>query len=163
MKILIRAGLLTLALCAVLAVAACGPPNEPEVVALSYIRASNGGDADGAVQLLDIERIAERVEQEIVVVDSSGREDFLEDSIETLLWGLFQETRTVEYAYDATPAEVDGDTAEVAVTRIDADGNSEIIDVHLRDTDDGWRVSGESLDDLVRVVIQRLQERYQGG
>lgn len=163
MKILIRAGLSTLAFGALLVVAACGPPNDPELVALAYVRASNGGDADAAVQLLDIEQIAARVEQQIVVVDSSGREDFLEDSIETLLWGLFRETPPVDYAYDATPAEVEGDTAQVSVTRTDVDGKSDIVVVDLRDTDDGWRVSGESLDDLVRVVVQRLQERYQGG
>jgi len=163
MKILIRAGLSTLVLCALLAVAACGPPNDPELVALAYVRASNSGDADGAVQLLDIEQIATRVEQEIVVVDSSGREDFLEDSIETLLWGLFRETPPVDYVYDATPAEVDGDTAQVSVTRTDIDGKSDVVVVHLRDTEDGWRVSGESLDDLVHIVVQRLQERYQGG
>lgn len=151
-----------LALCALLAVAACGPPNDPELIALSYVRASNSGDADAAVELLDIERITARVEEEIVVVDSSGREDFLEDSIETLLWGLFRETPPADYTYDAIPAEVDGDTAQVSVTRTDTDGKSEVVVVHLRDTDDGWRVSGASLDDLVRIAIQRLQERYQG-
>jgi len=30
----------------------------------------------------------------------------------------------------------------------------------LRNTDDGWRVSGASLDRLVIFVIQRLTEKY---
>jgi hypothetical protein len=160
MKLIARAGLPLFTLLLALTGAACGPPSDPEVVALSYVRATSGGDPDTAVQLLDIERIADRVEQEIVVVDSSGKETFLEDSIETLLWGLFRETRPADYIYDATPAELDGDTARVPVTRTAADETSEVIVVHLRETDRGWRVSGESLDPLVSFVVQRLQERY---
>jgi len=139
---------------------ACGPPDDPEIVALSYIRAISGGDPDTAVQLLDIERVTERVEQQIVVVDSKGRESFLEDSIDSMLWGLFRETRPADFIYDATPAVIEGDTARVEVSRTDAEGTSEIITVHLRLTDDGWRVSGSSLDPLVTFLVQRLQERY---
>lgn len=152
-----------LCLCAVLGLAAgvaCGPPNDPEIVALSYVRASSSGDPDTAVQLLDIERIVARVEREIMVVDSSGEKTFLEDSVETLLWGLFREVRPGDYVFDATPAEIDGDTARVPVTRTAADETTETIVVHLRDTEQGWRVSGESLDPLVRFVVQRLQEKY---
>jgi len=112
------------------------------------------------VQLLDIEQIVSRVEEEIVVVDSSGRESFLEDSIESLLWGLFRETRPTDYIYNATPAELDGDMAQVPVTRISADETSTTVVVALRNTDDGWRVSGDSVDALVRYLVQRLQERY---
>jgi hypothetical protein len=32
--------------------------------------------------------------------------------------------------------------------------------VELRNTDDGWRVSGDSVGALVRYLVQRLQERY---
>lgn len=155
-----RAGLYLLAACAMLLAGACGPPSDPEIVALTYVRATSGGDPDTAVQLLDIERMAARVEQEVVVLDSSGKETFLEDSIETLVWGLFREARPADYLYDATPAEIDGDRARVPVTRTAADQSSETIVVHLRNTDEGWRVSGESLDALVRVVVQRLQEKY---
>ena len=139
---------------------ACGPPEAPEIVALSYVRATSGGDPDTAVQLLDIGRITERVEEQIVVLDSKGNESFLEDSIESLLWGLFRETRPVDFAYDATPADIDDDSARVEVTRTRADGTPEIVVVHLRRTDEGWRVSGTSLDALVTYVVQRLQERY---
>lgn len=160
MKICRRTGLSLFAALVLLAAGACGPPNDPEIIALSYERALGSGDPDTAVQLLDIDRIAERVEEELVVVDSSGKDTFLEDSIETLLWGVFREARPADYAYDATPAELDGDTARVSVTRTAADDTSETVVVHLRNTDSGWRVSGESLDPLVRIVIQRLQEKY---
>jgi len=160
MKIHPRGTVSLLAVALLLSGAACGPPDDPELVALAYVRASSGGDPDTAVQLLDIEQIAARVEEEIVVVESSGRESFLEDSIETVLWGLFRETRPVDYMYDATPAELDGDAGRVSVTRIAADETSDIVIVHLRRTDRGWRVSGRSLDPLVRFVIQRLQEKY---
>lgn len=160
MTISARTGMLALALCIAVAGVGCGPPDDPEIVALSYVRATNSGDPDTAVQLVDIDRVTERVEQEVVVVDSSGRENFLEDSIETLLWGLFRQMRPGDYAYDATPAEIDGDTAEVPVTRTAADETSETIVVHLRKTKAGWRVSGESLDPLVSYVLQRLQEKH---
>jgi hypothetical protein len=155
-----RAGLSLLAALALLLAGACGPPSDPEIVALTYVRATSGGDPDTAVQLLDLERMTARVEEEVVVVDSNGKETFLEDSIETLAWGLFRETRPVDYVYDATPAEIEGNRARVPVTRTAADGTSETIVVHLRNTDEGWRVSGESLDQLIRVVVQRLQEKY---
>jgi len=160
MTTLTRTGLLSLGLIALLAGAACGPPTDPEIVALTYVRATSSGDPDTAVQLLDIERLTERVEQQVVVVDSSGKENFLEDSIESMLWGLFRETRPGEYAFNATPAEIDGDTAVVPVTRTSPDETSEVIEVHLRNTEDGWRVSGGTLDPLVRVVVTRLQEKY---
>ncbi len=160
MKTRIRALPPFLAVFLLFAGAACGPPDEPEIVALSYIRAVSGGDPDTAVQLLDIEGLADRVEEQIVVVDSSGRESFLEDSIESLLWGLFRETRPADFIYDATPAEIDGDTARVMVTKTSADETSETIAVDLRRSDAGWRVSGATLDPLVTVVVQRLQEKY---
>ncbi len=155
-----RAILSILAILLVAAGASCGPPNDPEIVALSYVRATSGGDPDTAVQLLDIGGITDRVEQEIVVVDSTGRESFLEDSIESLLWGLFRETRPADFIYGATPADIDGDTARVAVTKTAADETSETVTVYLRQTGDGWRVSGASLDPLVTFVVQRLQEKY---
>jgi hypothetical protein len=155
-----RIALSAVAVVALVAIAACGPPTDPEIVALSYIRATSGGDPDTAVQLLDLEGIASRVEAEVIVVDPSGNDTFLEDSIESLLWGLFRETRPIDYAYNATPAELDGDTGRVEVTRTDAEEFSETLVVHLRNTDAGWRVSGASLDPLVRYVIQRLQEKY---
>jgi hypothetical protein len=160
MKTRTRAFLPFLAIFLLVAGVACGPPDDPEIVALSYIRATSSGDPDTAVQLLDIEGIADRVEEQIVVVESSGRESFLEDSIESLLWGLFRETRPADFIYDAKPADIDGDTARVMVTRTSADETSENIAVDLRRTDAGWRVSGASLDPLVSVVVQRLQEKY---
>ena len=140
--------------------AACVPSGDPEVVAIQYMRAVSGGDPDTAVALLDTPRLTSRVEEEIVVLESSGRESFLEDSIETLLWGLFRETRPTDFVYDATPAKIDGNSAEVAVTKISVDGASETISVHLRNTDGGWRVSGASLDRLVTFVVQRLTDKY---
>ncbi len=160
MKTLSRGVLPLIALTLLLAGAACGLPADPELVAIAYERAITGGDPDTAVTLLDTERIASRVEEEIVVVESSGRESFLEDSIETLLWGLFRDIRPADFAYTATPADIDGDSAEVTVTKISADGVSTTVVVHLRNTDDGWRVSGASLDPLVAVAVQRLQEMY---
>ena len=58
------------------------------------------------------------------------------------------------------PAEIDGDTARVNVTRTAADETSETVVVELRQTDHGWRVSGASLDPLVTYLVQRLQEKY---
>ncbi len=160
MKTFSRGVLPLLAASVLFAGGSCRPANDPAVVALAYVRASNSGDPDTAIQLLDIEQIASRVDEVLVVVDSSGRESFLEDSIESLLWGLFRETRVVDYAYDAMPAELDGDRATVSVTRTSADATSDVVVVHLRDTARGWRVSGDSLDQLVTYVIQRLQEKY---
>lgn len=160
MKIFARGVLPLLATSMLFAGLSCGPANDPAIVALAYVRASNSGDPDTAVQLLDIEQIADRVDDVLVVVDSSGRETFLEDSIETMLWGLFRETRVVDYAYAAAPADLDGDTASVSVTRTSADATSNTVVVHLRDTAKGWRVSDDSLTPLVTYVIQRLQEKY---
>ena len=149
-----------LALLLAASVIACAPVDDPEIVAISYVRASNEGDPETAVRLLDLERIANRVEEQIVVVDSSGRESFLEDSIESLLWGLFYEQRATDFAYNAPPAAVDGDTARVVVTKTPRDGDPEEITVHLRRTSRGWRVSGSNLDRLVTFVVQRLEEKY---
>ena len=146
--------------CTLLGVAACAPSGEPEVVAIRYIRAVSSGDPDTAVTLIDTPRLTSRVEEQILVVESSGRETFLEDSIETLLWGLFRETRPADFEYGVTPAKIDGDWAEVTVTKTSLDGVTQTTAVHLRNTDDGWRVSGASLDRLVTFVIQRLTEKY---
>ena len=159
MRLIKRATIPVLSLI-LLAAAACGPPDDPELVAIAYVRASSTGDPDTAVDMLDIGSLTSRVEEQIVVLDSSGRETFLEDSIETLLWGLFTETRPGEYAFNATPAEIDGDSAHVEVTRTTPEQVTDTITVHLRRTDDGWRVSGSSLDRLVTFVVTRLQERY---
>ena len=94
------------------------------------------------------------------MVESGGSDSFLEDSIETLLWALFREIRPADFAYTATPADIDGDSAEVTVTKLSPDGVSSTVVVHLRKTDDGWRVSGASLDRLVTYSVQRLQEMY---
>jgi len=139
---------------------ACAPSGEPEVVAIQYIRAISSGDPDTAVTLLDTPSLAIRVEEVILVVESSGRESFLEDSIETLLWGLFRETRPADFEYGVTPAKIDGDWAEVTVTKTSLDGVTQTTAVHLRNTDRGWRVSGPSLDRLVTFVVQRLTEKY---
>ena len=139
---------------------ACAPQDDPEIISITYVRAISSGDPDTAVQLLDLERVAQRVEEQIVVVDSSGRESFLEDSIESLIWGLFRQTRPSDYAYAATPADIDGDIARVAVSRTPSGGDPEEVVVHLRRTDRGWRVSGSNLDPLVTYVVQRLQEKY---
>ena len=155
-----RRGLPTLVAGMLLVGASCGPPDGPEVIAISYVRATNGGDPDTAVALLDLGRITERVEEQIVLVHSTDSETFLEDSIETFLWGLFRETQPEAFSYDATPAEIDGDSARVTVSKTDADGKRTQQVVHLRRTNRGWRVSGASLDRLVTYVIQRLQERY---
>ena len=55
-----------------LLVASCGPPDPPELVAIAYVRATSEGDPDTAVQLVDIERVAARVEAQIAVVHSRG-------------------------------------------------------------------------------------------
>ena len=144
-----------------LLVASCGPPGPPELVAIAYVRATSEGDPDTAVQLVDIERVADRVEAQIAVVHSrGGPEIFLADSIEALVWGLYRETRVGEFAYNAPPADIEGTTARVVVTRTPREGEPEDVEVYLSETDRGWRVSGKSLDRLVTFVIQRLQERY---
>ena len=135
---------------------------DPEIVAIEYLRATHNADSDTAVSLLDVDRIVGRVQDEIVLVNTDGDpERFLADSVETLIWGLFQETPRQEgLAYDAPPADVDGDRATVRVTLATPEGSTSRRTVHLRNTDLGWRVSGRSVDDLVAYVIQRLEERY---
>jgi len=160
MKISCRGVLPLLVVSTLFAGVSCGPANDPAIVALAYIRATHSGDPDTAVRLLDIEQIASRVDEVLVVVDSSGRETFLEDSIETMLWGLFRETQVIDYAYDAAPAELLGDTATVSVSLTSADATSDTVVVHLRDTAKGWRVSGDSVSSLATYIIQRLQEKY---
>lgn len=144
-----------------LAVGACGS-TDPEIVAIEYLRATRTAESDEALALLDMDRIVERVQREIAVVAPDGdSEQFLRDSVETLLWGLFQETPREEgLAYDAPPAEIDGDRATVLVSLTDAEGKTQERTVHLRRTRAGWKVSGESIDDLVSYVIQRLEERF---
>lgn len=148
-------------LLAVALIGGCANP-DPEIVAIEYLRAAHNADSDTAVALLDIDRIVERVRSEIVLVNTDGDPDrFLADSVETLIWGLFQETPRQEgLGYDAPPAEVDGDRATVRVTLTEPDGSTERRTLYLRRTDYGWRVSGRSVDDLVTYVIQRLEERY---
>ena len=48
-----------------LAAAACGAARDPQVVAIAYVRAINTSDPDGALQLLDIDEIVRRVEEQI--------------------------------------------------------------------------------------------------
>lgn len=144
-----------------IAVAACAP-RDPEIVAIEYVRATRTASSDLAVSLLDIDTIYERVQHEVVIVNTDGDPDrFLRDSITTMLWGLFQETpREDGLTYDATPADIDGDRATVRVTLTDAQGHARARTVHLRNTAEGWRVSGRSVDDLITYLIQRLEERY---
>ena len=94
---------------------------DPEIVAIEYLRATHNADSDTAVALLDLESIVDRVRSEIVLVNTDGDPDrFLADSVETLIWGLFQETpRQENLAYDAPPAEVNDNRATVRVTRRD--------------------------------------------
>lgn len=135
---------------------------DPEIIAIEYMRATRTGESDDAIAWLDIDRIVERVSNEIVLVNTAGDPDrFLTDSVRTVLWGLFQETpRQDELSYDATPADIDGERATVQVTLTDSDGKSRTRTVHLRRTDAGWRISGRSVDDLVTYSIQRLEERF---
>jgi len=146
---------------ALLLVAACGTAS-PEIIAIEYLRATRTGQSDEAIALLDMDTIVDRVQSEVVLVNTGGDPDrFLRDSVETTLWGLFQETpREDELAYDAKPAEIDGDHATVTVTLMSPDGKERTRSVTLRHTDAGWRISGSSVDDLVQYVIQRLEERY---
>lgn len=138
----------------------CGPPDDPEVAAVEYLRAVNGRAPDRAVDLLDIEEIARRVEEEIVIVQEEASANFLENSIETILWGLFQETAPTDFNYVSSHAEIEGDEARVTVQKIDPDGNESETVVHLRRTRGGWLVSGSTLAPLVTYVVQRLQDRY---
>lgn len=140
---------------------ACGTAS-PEIVAIEYLRATRTGESDAAIALLDIDNIVDRVESEVVLVNTGGDPaQFLRDSVRTILWGLFQETpREDELVYDATPADIDGDRAAVRVTLTDPQGQTRTRTVHLRNTGSGWLVSGRSVDDLVRHAIQRLEERF---
>ena len=165
-KIATRSGtpwnrLLPVLLWVVLTVASCAPA-DPEIIAIEYLRATRTAKSDAAIGYLDIDTIVDRVQREVVLINADGDPDaFLRDSVETILWGLFQETpREDELAYDATPAEVNGDKAIVSVTMRGPDGSSRKRTVHLRQTRAGWQVSGATVDDLVSYVIQRLEERY---
>ncbi|MFQ5743286.1 MAG: nuclear transport factor 2 family protein [Acidobacteriota bacterium] len=129
-------------------------------MAIEYVRAVNSGDPDTAVNLLDMDELVRRVEEKIVVVQHDDAEKFLRDSVETILWGLFRQTKEVDYAYDAAPAELHGDAANVTVSKVDAEGREGETAVSLKKTDRGWRVSGDSLDPLVSYAIERLEERY---
>lgn len=140
---------------------ACGGSDDPEIVAISYLRAIHEGRADEALRYVDMARLLERIQDEIVMVQTPGdSETFMRDSVETVVWGLFHESPREDYAYDAVPAEVDGEMASVVVKLTDPDGTTTERTVHLRRTDDGWRISGPSLDRLETYVTQRLEERY---
>ncbi len=142
-------------------IAACATP-DPEIVAIEYLRATREALSDEAVDLLDIDTIVRRVQEDVVVVNTEGDpEQFLRDSVETMLWGLFQETPREEgLFYDAPPADVNGDTARVKVTMTEPQGGTRTRTVYLRRTSAGWKVSGRSIDDLVGYVIQRLEDQY---
>jgi len=147
------------AVVATLAAVSCSPP-DPEVVAIAYIRAINTGDADMAVRLLDMEEILRRINEQIVIVQDGDAESFLAHSVETLLWGLFSESVQADYTYDAQPADLEGEMASVTVMKVNPQQEQTETVVNLRNTAQGWRVSGNSLDPLVNYVIQRLEERY---
>ena len=147
------------AVLATLAAISCTPP-DPEVVAIAYVRAINTGDSDTAVRLLDMDEILHRINEQIVIVQDGDAESFLAHSVETLLWGLYRESVQADYAYDAQPADLEGEMARVTVTKVNAEQEQTETVVHLRNTEQGWRVSGDSLDPLVNYVIQRLEERY---
>jgi hypothetical protein len=147
------------AILASLIVISCAAP-DPEIVAIAYVRAINTGDGDTAVRLLDMEEILRRIDEQIVIVQDGDAETFLEQSVETLLWGLFRESVQTEYTYGAQPADLEGEMATVTVTKLDVEQEQTETVVHLRNTSQGWRVSGASLDPLVNHVIQRLEERY---
>jgi hypothetical protein len=151
-----------LGVCVVLGAAtlACAA-TDPEIVAIEYLRATREAKSDAAVGYLDLDEIVDRVETEVVLVNTDGDpRQFLRDSVRSMIWGLFQETPREDLAYDARPAEIDGDRATVLVTMVDAEGREQERTIHLRNTDSGWRVSGRSLDDLISYVITRLEERF---
>ncbi len=147
------------AVLATLAAISCTPP-DPEVVAIAYVRAINTGDSDTAVRLLDMDEILHRINEQIVIVQDGDAESFLAHSVETLLWGLYRESVQADYAYDAQPADLEGEMARVTVKKVNPQQEETETVVHLRNTEQGWRVSGQSLDPLVNYVIQRLEERY---
>lgn len=143
------------------AAAACGTAG-PEIIAIEYLRATRTGDSDDAIALLDMDAIVDRVKSRIAMLNTDGDPDrFLYDSVQTVLWGLFQETpRQDELAYDAPPADLDGQKATVRVVLTAADGTTRTRAVYLRRADAGWLVSGRSLDELVAYAIRRLEERF---
>ena len=145
---------------AAFAIASCAE-TDPEIVAIEYMRATREAQSDAALTYLDMDEIVDRVSTEIVLVNTEGESDaFLRESVSSLIWGLFQETPREDLAYDATPADINGDRATVRVKLVDADGGERTRTVHLRNTDEGWKVSGRSVDDLVNFAITRLEERY---
>ncbi len=135
---------------------------DPEIVAIEYMRATRHADSDDALARLDLDEIVARIEDDVTLVLKDGNSTtFLRSSVETMLWGLFQETpREENLIYDAQPATVDGERASVEVTMTDPDRRSRTRTVYLRRTPEGWRVSGRSVDSLVSYVVQRLEERY---
>jgi hypothetical protein len=141
--------------------ASCGPPADPEIVAIEYLRAIFSGRSDEAVARVDLDALVERVSERITLVATEGSSnDFLRDSISTLLWGLYEATAPRDLAYNAAPAEIDGDLATVRVETADAEGTHSTRTLELRRTRSGWLISGRSLDPLVTYVVQRLEERY---
>ena len=148
-------------LCAVCLTSVACAETDPEIVAIEYLRATREARSDAALGYLDLDELVERVSNDVVLVNTAGDpEAFLRESVSSMVWGLFQETPREDLAYDARAAEIDGDRATVSVTMVDADGRQRVRNVHLRQTDSGWLVSGRSLSDLVRYVITRLEERY---
>ena len=150
--VVIAAGLLTFACTS----------TDPEIVAIEYMRATRHADSDDALARLDLDEIVGRIEDDVTLVLRDGNSTtFLRSSVETILWGLFQETpREENLIYDAKPATIDGERASVEVTMTDSDSRTRAHTVHLRHTPEGWRVSGRSVDNLVSYAIQRLEERY---
>ena len=148
-------------LCAVCLVTVGCAETDPEIVAIEYLRATRESRSDAALGYLDLDELVDRVASDIVLVNTDGdADDFLRESVSSMIWGLFQETPREDLAYDARRAEVNGDRATVRVTTANAEGRERTRDIHLRRTDSGWLVSGRSLNDLVRYVITRLEERY---
>lgn len=148
-------------LCAVCLTSLACAESDPEIVAIEYLRATREARSDAALGYLDLDELVSRVSNDVVLVNTDGdAETFLRESVSSMVWGLFQETPRQDLAYDARPAEITGDRATVRVTTVDAEGDERTRDIHLRHTDSGWRVSGRSLNDLVRYVITRLEERF---
>ncbi len=148
-------------LCAVCLMSASCAATDPEIVAIEYLRATREGRSDAAIGYLDLDELVERISDDIVLVNTDGDPDvFLRESVSSMVWGLFQETPRQDLAYDARRADINGDRATVRVTTANAEGREQTRDIHLRHTDSGWLVSGRSLNDLVRYVITRLEERF---
>lgn len=148
-------------LCALCLTSLACAESDPEIVAIEYLRATREARSDAALGYLDLDELVSRVSNDVVLVNTDGdAETFLRESVSSMVWGLFQETPRQDLAYDARPAEITGDRATVRVTTVDAEGDERTRDIHLRHTESGWRVSGRSLNDLVRYVITRLEERF---